>query len=288
MTTAQPSGRDAGTIGWIENAAPTSRFPRLDLRQVWSNRELIRFFALRDIKVRYKQAFLGIAWAGLRPLLGALTFTLVFTRIATIDLGGRSYFAFALVGFSVWTYFSTAVTAGATSLVANADLLTKVAFPKVVAPVASLVPASIDLAVGAALASIVAVSVGDGLSAPGVLVGLPLGVVLLVVAAAGPAFFFSATVVKYRDASELVGFGLYLLLFVSPIAFPPDAVSDRWETVLHLNPLAGALGLLRSGLVGSELPAFGHVMLSMITALAVLLVGLIHFRRNEREFADIV
>ncbi len=288
MTGIRPSRPGAEGVGWIDNSASTSRLPPLNLREVWSNRELIRFFAIRDIKVRYKQAFLGIAWAGLRPLLGALTFTLVFNRIATIDVGGRSYFAFALVGFSAWTYFSTAITTGTTSLVANADLLTKVAFPKVVAPASSLIPPMIDLTVGATLAMVVAVAVGDGLSAAGLLVGLPLGVVLLVVAAAGPISFFSAAVVKYRDAAEVVGFGLYLLLFISPIAYPPELLSDHWQTILHLNPLAGALGLLRSGLTGSDLPGAHHVALSALTAGVFFFVGLLHFRRHEHEFADIV
>lgn len=276
------------TSAWVVNAAPTRRWPTLGIGQIRKHRELILFFAIRDVKVRYKQAFLGIAWAGLQPLIGALTFTLLFNRLAGIHITGRSYFAFALVGFSVWTYFSATVTSGASSLVSNAELLTKVAFPRLVAPVASMLPALIDLAVGAALAVVVAVVVGDGLSVIGIFIGLPLGIGLLLLVTAGPVLFFSASVVKYRDAAVLVGFGLQVLLFASPVAYPPELAPGVWQTVLYLNPVAGALGLLRAALIGTAFPTVGRLAISVVMAVLLLLVGLIHFRRNELEFADII
>ena len=133
---------------WVVNAAAVGRWSALRLDQFWAKRELIYFFALRDLKVRYKQAFLGVAWAGIQPLVGALTFTILFHRLGNVDVGvGESYFAFALLGFGIWTYYSTSIQAGTGSLVANADLLTKVAFPKIVAPTAALLPGFIDLSV---------------------------------------------------------------------------------------------------------------------------------------------
>src|SRR6478609_1404301 len=120
--------------GWVVNTAPAGRWPALELGQFWRQRELIWFFAMRDVKVKYKQAYLGVAWAALQPLVGALTFTILFHQLAEVDVGGRSYFAFALLGFGVWTYFSNTMLIGTSSLVNNAELLTKVAFPRVVAP----------------------------------------------------------------------------------------------------------------------------------------------------------
>lgn len=289
-----PSGRrrprvpGADADGWINNEAPTGRWPALALGQLWTHRELLYFFALRDVKVRYKQAFLGVAWAGVQPLIGALAFTVLFNRLADVDVGGRSYFAFALVGFAVWTYFSMSVTAGSRSLVDNAELLTKVSFPRVIAPAATLFPSLIDLAVGSALAVVVVLAVGDGLSVVGVAVGLPLGLLILLLATAAPTLFFSATVVRYRDAAALVGFGVQMLLFISPIAYPPDLVPGAWQTVLYVNPVSGALGALRSALTGAELPSAGHLGLSLGVALVLFIAGLVHFRRNEREFADII
>jgi ABC-type polysaccharide/polyol phosphate export permease len=284
MTVDPAMDRDA----WVENAAPTSRVPALRISDAWHHRELIFFFAQRDVKVRYKQAFLGTAWAGLQPLIGALTFTIVFSGLANVDVKGRSYFAFALSGFIVWTYFSSTVTSGTNSLLSNSDLLTKVSFPRIVAPLAALLPALVDLAVGIVLALIVSVATGDGLSPIGLLVGLPLGLVLLLTAATGPVLFFSASIVRYRDASALVTLALQFVLFVSPIAYPPELVPPRWQTLYYANPLASALGLLRAALANGQLPGVGHVLLSFAVASVVLFLGLVHFRANERSFADII
>jgi ABC-type polysaccharide/polyol phosphate export permease len=274
---------------WVVNAAAVGRWSALRLDQFWVKRELIYFFALRDLKVRYKQAFLGVAWAGIQPLVGALTFTILFHRLGNVDVGvGESYFAFALLGFGIWTYYSTSMQAGTGSLVANADLLTKVAFPKIVAPTAALLPGFIDLSVAAILATVVAVASGASYSAVSILVGLPLGLVMLVLAVAGPAIFLSASLVKYRDASTLVAFALQLLLFVSPVAYPPEFVPEGWRTLLYLNPLAGALGLLRAALVGTDLPTTPQLLLSGGVAVLGFVVGMHHFRRSEREFADII
>ena len=164
------------TRPWVINAASSGRWPPLQLDQFWSNAELIYFFALRDVKVRYKQAFLGTAWAGLQPLVGALTFTILFNRLADVDVGRQSYFAFALVGFVVWTYFSTPCNAGTDSLLYNAELLTKVSFPRIVAAGRRAAPGLIDLARRRwCWRSSSAVASGGGLSPVGLLVGLPLG-----------------------------------------------------------------------------------------------------------------
>jgi ABC-type polysaccharide/polyol phosphate export permease len=278
----------APVLDWIVNAAPRSRWPALRLGQLWVHRELLYFFAVRDLKVRYKQAFLGVAWAVLQPLVGALTFTVLFHRLADVDIEGSSYFAFALLGSGVWTYYSSTLQSGTSSLLYNAELLTKVAFPRIVAPAATFLPGLIDLAIATFLALIVSLASGGSLSPAGILVGLPTGLVLLLLAVAGPVFFTSAAIVKYRDVGTLVGFAVQLLLFASPIAFPPELVPATWRILLYLNPLAGALGLLRWALVDTPLPTAPQLLLSWTVAIIGLLVGLLHFRRSEREFADII
>jgi ABC-type polysaccharide/polyol phosphate export permease len=273
---------------WVVNSAPTGRWPALHIRQFLTHGELIYFFAMRDLKVRYKQAFLGIAWAGLQPLVGALTFTIVFNRLADVDVEGPSYFAFALLGFGIWTYFSTALQAGTVSLVYNAELLTKVAFPRIVPPTAALLPPLIDLAIATVLATAISLATGGAPRPLGLLVGLPLGLAVLFLAVIGPALFLSASLVKYRDASTLVSFAMQFLLFASPVAYPPELVPEGWRTLLYLNPVAGALGLLRAALVGTDLPTAPQLLLSCVVALVGTYIGLLHFRRSEREFADII
>lgn len=285
VTTAGGGYSDAG---WVENAAPTSRFPPLAIGDIWDHRELIFFFARRDVKVRYKQAFLGAAWAVLQPLIGAISFTIVFSGLAGIDVEDRSYFAFALSGFVVWSYFSAALSNATFSVLHNSELLTKVSFPTIVVPIAAVLPALVDFTVGIVLALIVSLSSGNGLSAVRLAIGLPLGVVLLMATVVGPALFFSASIVKYRDVGALAALALQLLLFISPVAYPPELVPERWLTLYYANPVAGALGLLRSALVNADLPQVGHLALSFGLSFGALYVGLLFFRAKERAFADII
>ena len=273
---------------WVVNEAPVGRWPALSLDHLWTNRELIGFFALRDLRVRYKQAFLGVAWAGIQPLVGALAFTILFHRLADVETSASSYFGFAMVGFGAWTYFSSALQAGTWSLLGNSELLTKVSFPRIVPPVAALLPGLLDLAVALLLAAAVGVAAGGGLSAAHLVIALPAGLLLLILGAAGPVLFLSATVVKYRDAFALLSFGLQFLLFASPVAYPPELVPERWRLVLYMNPVAGAVGLLRAALVEAPVPETGSLLVSFSAAAAAFLIGLLHFRRSEREFADII
>ncbi len=273
---------------WVENVAPTRRWSPLALLQPWRHRELIYFFALRDVKVRYKQAFLGVAWAGLQPLLGALAFTLLFHGLADLEVPGDSYFGFALVGFMTWTYFSATLGAGTNSLLWNAELLTKVSLPRIALPVATLLPPLVDLTVGAVLAVIVTIGWGGGISLVGLVVGLPAGLVLLLLATAGPVFVFSALIVRYRDAAVLVGFGLQVFLFVSPVGYPPELVPSPWRSIQYVNPVAGALGLLRWALAGTQPPTLAEVAMSFGSALVIFLVGVVYFRANERQFVDVI
>jgi ABC-type polysaccharide/polyol phosphate export permease len=273
---------------WVVNEAPKGRWPALALHHFWTNRELIGFFALRDLRVRYKQAFLGVAWAGIQPAVGALMFTILFHRLADVQTTASSYFAFAMVGFGAWTYFSSSLHAGTSSLLGNSELLTKVSFPRIVPPAAALLPGFLDLAVALLLATAINIGVGGGFSAPHLLIGLPLGVLLLWLGASGPVLLLSATVVKYRDAYALLAFGLQFLLFASPIAYPPEFVPEPWRTLLYVNPVAGAVGLLRSALVDATLPPIPSLVLSGGAAAAGFLLGLLHFRRSELEFADII
>ena len=172
------------TFAWVENAAPTGRRPKLQFGQLWTHRELIYFFALRDVKVRYKQAFLGAAWAGLQPLIGALAFTLLFNRLADVTIEGDSYFALRPRRLRRLDVLLSALGSGTNSLLYNAELLTKVSLPRIVLPFAALLPPLVDLVVGVLLAIVIAIVWGGGLSLVGLVVGLPIGVLLLVVATA--------------------------------------------------------------------------------------------------------
>jgi ABC-type polysaccharide/polyol phosphate export permease len=285
MADRMTSERD---VGWLENGS--GRQGRFDLRlgQLWRHRELALFFAYRDIKVRYKQALLGGLWAVLQPLIGALMFTIVFHRVADIEVDGTSYFAFAVAGFATWNYVSSAISNGTGSLLYNGELLTKVAFPRLIIPVAAVLPGLIDLSIGLSVAVVASLATGGGIDAVGLLVGLPAGVVLLVLTSLGGAMFLSAKVVKYRDVLVLVTFGLQVMLFLTPIAYPPEQLPIGWRTVAFVNPIAGAVGLIRWAVSDTAAPTAGQLAISAGVAVAVALLALISFRAHEREFADVI
>ena len=272
---------------WKVNGPTRGRLLDLQLGELWRHRELAFFFAYRDVRVRYKQAFLGISWAVIQPLAGALTFTILFNQVADIEVETGSYFAFAVAGFVTWNYVAAAISNGTGSLLYSGELVTKVSFPRLVVPVASVIPGVIDLAMGLIVALVVSRSTGGSLTLVGVSL-LPLGLVLLIVATAGPVIFFSALTVRYRDVLVLVSFGLQILLFITPIAYPPSILSAGWRTVVFLNPVSGAVGLIRAGVIGDDPPTAAQLALSCSVAGAVFVLGLISFRAREREFADII
>ena len=273
---------------WVVNSSQRRRRLDLQLFQLWKHRELAFFFAYRDVRVRYKQALLGGAWAVLQPLVGALMFTIVFNRVADIQVEGGSYFAFAVAGFVTWNYVSSSVGNGTGSLMYNGELLTKVSFPRLIIPTAAIIPGLIDLTIGLVVALVASLVTGGSLTVTGALLGLPLGLILLVVSVCGAVVYFSAKVVKYRDVMVLVSFGLQIMLFLTPIAYPPSQLPDAWQTVAYINPVAGAVGLIRSGVIGSEAPTVVQVGLSVGVAVVGFLLALVSFRAHEREFADVI
>lgn len=273
---------------WTVNEPPRRGLPRLKADDFWVHRELIYFLAQRDLKVRYKQAFLGVAWAVIQPLVGAAFFYALFHRLVKIELPTGSYFAFAILGAGTWSYFSSAVHAGTNSLLNHVNLTTKVPFPRIVAPTAALLPGLVDLTVAASLALAVAGFAGDVPAVGELVIGVPAGLALLVLAAAGPAWLLSATVVQYRDVVALTTFALQFLQFASPVAYPPEFLPEPWRTLVYLNPVSGAVGMLRWALVGTVRPPLTSLLISVGVACVLAVVGLLHFRRRERSFADVI
>jgi ABC-type polysaccharide/polyol phosphate export permease len=271
--------------GWIENRA-TRGWRRLDLRELWRFRELVGFFALRDVKVRYKQAAFGVAWAILQPLAGAITFTIVFHRLARVPSDGIPYIVFAYTGFVVWTYVSTGVSTATNSLVSNASLVTKVYFPRVAAPVAAALPGLIDAGVSAGALAVLMVVYGV---VPGLAVlTLPLWLAGIVAVVLGAGLVLSPLQVRYRDAHHATALAIQLWLFVSPVAYSANLVRGAWRYLYDLNPLVGLLGGTRWALLGAPWPGTRTVVGALATTTLTLAIGLAAFARAERRFADVI
>ncbi|HEY5986201.1 MAG TPA: ABC transporter permease [Streptosporangiaceae bacterium] len=272
------------STGWVENSH-ASRTGLRPLLEVLHHRDLVRFLALRDLKVRYKQAVFGVAWVVLQPLLGVAVFTIVFNRIAGVAAPGVPYVVFAYVGLAGWGYLSGSVNECAESLVRYSALVTKVYFPRVIAPLASVLPGLADLAVASvALAVLMAVT----RTAPGLaLFALPFAVLSLVITALAVGIWLSALNVQFRDVRLVLAFFLQLWLFVSPVVYPPDLVHGSWRFVYALNPSVGSLGLLRWSLLGMPLDV-APTAESLLLAVALLAGGLHYFQATERRFADVI
>jgi homopolymeric O-antigen transport system permease protein len=281
----------AVTVGY-ERAAPRvirppTRRLSLGLRELWRFRELLLFFAWRDLKVRYKQTFLGITWAVLQPVMYMIVFTLFFGRVAGLYSEGKPYALLALSGSVIWLFFANAVTLSSNSLVGNASLLTKVYFPRLAASIAPTLAGLVDLLLSFSV--LIAVMLGYGVwpGLPRVLFVLPF-VGLAMATAVGVGSWLAALNVKYRDVRYVVPFLLQLWLFASPVVYSSALLDPNLQDVYYLNPMAGVVDGFRWALLGGIPPSYGHVALSAASGVVVLFAGVLYFRRTERSFADIV
>jgi len=247
-------------------------------------RELLGFLVWRDIKVRYKQTALGGAWAILQPLLSMAVFSIVFGRLAGLDSDGVPYPLFAYAALVPWTYFSTAVSQSAASLVDQERLLTKVYFPRALMPAAPVLAGLLDFAVAFALLLGLQAYYGVG---PGwTLALLPLFLLLALGAALGLGLWLSALNVEYRDVRYVIPFFLQIMLFATPVVYSSTLVPERWRAVLGLNPMAGAIEGFRWTLFDLSNPSWSLMGVSLATTATLLATGWLYFARMERTFAD--
>jgi homopolymeric O-antigen transport system permease protein len=270
---------------WRENRPAGGWLSGLDLRHLWHYRELAFFLAVRDFKLRYTQTVFGVAWAVLQPLAAAAIFTVVFGRLARVPSDGLPYLVFAYAGFALWTYVSSAISAAAESLVVDPDLVTKVAFPRILAPTAAITPALVDLGVALIILAAFIAFYGIPLSAAVVL--LPLWVVAALGVALGAGLLLSALNVQYRDVRYALGFVLQTWLFASPVVYPSSLFDGPERFVFAANPMVGVLDGFRWSAVGGPAPE-SNAFISLGTGLLLLVLGLVYFRKVERRFADVI
>jgi len=273
-----------GAAGWVENR-PRTGLLRLDLRELWAYRELAGFVALRDVKVRYKQAALGIGWAIFQPLAGVVVFTIVFRRLADVQSDGLPYPIFAFVGLLAWNYTSGAVTKATQSLVSNASLVTKVYFPRLLIPLAAVLPGLLDLAVS--LPVVVVLYAVYGVAPGWAVLTLPLWVAAAMLVALSVGLLLAALNVRYRDVNQAISLAVQLWLFLSPVAYPASTVPDDWRPLYALNPMVAVVEGVRWCLLGGPAPGAESLVAAGVTV-ALLAAGLVYFQRTERRFADVI
>jgi len=256
------------------------------LSEMWRCRETLYFLALRDIKVRYKQAALGVAWAVLQPLFTMITFAFFFGRLAGIPSDGVPYPLFSYSALLLWTYFSITLTQVGNSLVANASLITKIYFPRVLLPAAAAFGGLLDLLVGSVF--LVAMMFYYHVTPRWTILLTPLFVAQTVLLVMGAGMLLAALNVRYRDVKYTLPFVTQIGLFVTPIIYPVTFLPHRFQGWLALNPMTGVIEGFRACLFGASHIDWGLIGSSWAVTLFLLVVGGLHFRSTERVFADIV
>jgi len=262
------------------------------LRELWTYRDLLYFLVWRDLKVRYKQTILGAAWAILQPLATMVVFTIFFGKMAKIPSEGVPYPLFSYTGLLPWTFFSQGLTQSSNSLVGSQHLITKVYFPRVAVPLASITSGAVDFLL--AFLVLVGMMLAYGLR-PGIaMLWLPALLLLAFATALGVGMWLSALNVEYRDVRYVVPFLIQLWLFVTPIIYPASEVTARLESfhlpgwLYGLNPMAGVVEGFRWALLGTGTGPGAFMIASALVAFGLLVSGAAYFRRMERRFADIV
>ncbi len=255
------------------------------LRDLWAYRELLYFLIWRDVKIRYKQTFLGAAWAIIQPLLTMVIFTFIFGRVARIDSEGIPYPVFAYAALLPWTFFANAITASGNSIVGSAHLITKVYFPRMIIPAASVGAGLVDLAVALPMLAALMFYYQIPLSW-NLLFFVPL-VLLTTLLAIAVGMWLSAINVKYRDVKFAIPFLVQIWMYLSPVAYPASVIPARWRLVYSLNPFVGIIEGYRATLFGRSFN-WQSLAISVIVTMLCMGYAAYQFRRMEKSFADII
>ena len=264
---------------------PSKGWIPLNLRDLWQYRDLFYILTMRDIKVRYKQTALGAVWAIIQPLFTMLIFTLFFGRLAGMPSDGIPYPLFAYAGLLPWTFFSNAVTNSGNSLIGNSNLITKIYFPRMIIPAASVASGLLDFLIAFGLLVVLMFYYGVGLSI-NILI-LPVLIVLTGLLAIGIGMWMSALNVKFRDIRYALPFLIQLGMFATPIIYPSSLVPEKWRWLIALNPLSGQIEAYRSAFFGKPFDWLA-LSISAVLTLAILFYAAYTFRRMEKSFADVI
>ncbi|MDO9546773.1 MAG: ABC transporter permease [Pelolinea sp.] len=265
---------------------PSHGWAALNLRDLWSYRELIFFMTWRDLKVRYKQTLLGASWAILQPFLTMVVFSIFFGTLAKVPSDGVPYPIFSYTALIPWALFSKALQDASRSLVANSHMITKVYFPRMILPLSSVLAGVVDFLI--AFIVLIGMMIYYKITPTTNVWFLPLFFVLALVTAVGVGLWLSALNVLFRDINYVLPFLTQFWMYLTPIAYPSSMVPVRWQAIYALNPMTGVVEGFRWALLGTGQPPGTLTLVSSIVAVALLISGMFYFRRMERLFADMV
>jgi lipopolysaccharide transport system permease protein len=266
---------------------PSHGWVSLKLRELWEYRELLYFLTWRDIKVRYKQTVLGAAWAIIQPFFTMVVFSLFFGNLAKVPSDGIPYPIFSYAALVVWTFFANGLTLSSNSLVASANLIKKIYFPRLVIPISNILAGVVDFLL--AFIVLLGMMLAYGIYPTGNVVWLPLLLLLALVTSLGVGLWMSAMNVQFRDVRYAIPFLIQFWMFATPIAYPSSLIKNNTLRALYgLNPMTGVVEGFRWALLGTDTAPGPVVLVSAVAALILLIGGAFYFRRMEKTFADVV
>jgi lipopolysaccharide transport system permease protein len=264
---------------------PKGKLGGFQFRELWQYRELLRFLVVRDIKVRYKQTVLGGLWAILQPFMSMIVFTIFFGHLAKIPSDGLPYPIFVYTALLPWQFFSGGIASSGNSLVANSHLISKVYFPRMIIPAASLGAGCLDFLI--AFVMLILMMFYYGIF-PGVGILLfPFLMILVALAALGVGMILAALNVSYRDFRYVIPFLVQFWLFATPVIYPASLVPDKWRWLINLNPMAGLITGIRSALLNLPI-SWPDIAISGTISIGLFVIGIVYFKKMERRFADII
>lgn len=282
MSTSQARFQSDLPVTQIQSSTPST----LGLKELWDYRELLYFLVWREIKVRYKQTVIGAAWTVIQPLVTIVVFTLVFQNLAKMPSDGIPYPLFSFTALLPWNFFAKALNTSITSVVGNANLITKVYFPRLVLPISAVLSGLIDF--GISFLFLLGMMIWYGIMPGWGVLALPFFLLLAVLTALSIGLWLAVINVRYRDVGQATAFLIQLWLFVSPVAYPLSLVPEKWRALYSLNPMTGVIEGFRWALLGNAMPSLVPIAISIAIVIALLFGGIRFFRRMEETFADIV
>jgi lipopolysaccharide transport system permease protein len=265
---------------------PSRGWVRVRVGELWEYRELLYFLVWRDLKVRYKQTVLGAAWALLQPLAAMIVFSVFFGRLAKVPSDGVPYPLFAYCALLPWQMFANALTESGNSLVSQQSLIKKVYFPRLILPVTPVLAGAVDFGIGFVL--LLGLMLWYGMVPGAAIVLVPLLLLLTMTTAVAVGLWLSALNVQYRDVRYTLPFLVQFWMFATPIAYPSSLVPEKWRPLMGLNPMTGVVEGFRWALLGTRGADLKTFAVSLVVVAVLLVSGVVHFRRLERTFADMV
>jgi len=257
----------------------------VDWKELLEYRDLFLFMVWRSIKTRYAQSALGVGWALIQPLFSMLVFTVIFGRLAKVDSNGVPYAIFSYAALVPWTYFANAVTEGSASLVTNANMLSKVYFPRVVLPFAAVVARALDFAI--ALLFLLVLMLWFRIVPNWNALALPLLVMILILSTSGLGLWLTALAIQYRDINYAMNFIVQLLMYAAPVVYPTTLIPERFQAWYALNPMVGVIEGFRSALLGTIPMPWQWIGIGAVSSVCLCATGLLYFRSRERVFSDV-